>query len=105
MYKMVFYLMSCDTKMTLMNEKVKLFDFLLSLLDALRESDRNLNKECFEEEIVQTTIHKKPIESIEELNALQEPVKNLLKSLDEKIESHFKKSQDVFLRDEFSAIY
>lgn len=61
MYKLVIYLMKCSNKDTLAIKNVKLLDFLVSLLDAMRESDRNLNKECFREEIIETVMDKRPI--------------------------------------------
>jgi hypothetical protein len=62
--------MKCGSKRTLEIKNVKLFEFLSSLLAAFRESDRNLNKECFEFEIVHTVMNYKPIDSYEELQSL-----------------------------------
>jgi hypothetical protein len=62
--------MKCGSKRTLEIKNVKLFEFLSSLLAALRESDRNLNKECFKYEIMGTTMSYKPINSFEDLKTI-----------------------------------
>lgn len=64
--KFIFAAMKCANKETKTLKSSKLINFGIQLMNALRESDRNLNKECFHHEIYLTKFDKKFITNVEE---------------------------------------